>query len=88
MTRPADGHLNTNKAHIMKSFKTELYQVSFDQNDIKNIVHIEHIKSGDYESFFSLPLVVAHVVQLNANWKLSKKEAMKIITKASEWLIK
>jgi hypothetical protein len=82
------GNLNTNQAHIMKSFKTELYRVSFDQNDIKKIVHIEHIKSEEVQSFFSLPLVVAHVVQLDANWKLSKKEAMKIIIKASEWLIK
>lgn len=86
MTKPIDGHLNTNKK-IMKSFNTELYRVSFDQNDIKRIVHIEHIKSEEYESFFSLPLVVAHVVQLDATWKLSKKEAMKIISKASEWML-
>jgi len=71
----------------MKSFKTELYRVSFDENDIKKIVHIEHIKSEEVESFFSLMLLVAHVVNMDANWKLSKKEALKIISKASEWML-
>ena len=71
----------------MKSFKTELYRVSFDQNDIKNIVHIEHIKSEEYESFFDLVHVVKAVLEMKREWKLSDKEAVKIIGKASQWLL-
>ena len=70
----------------MKSFKTELFKVSFDQNDISKIVHIEHIKSENYISCLELEHVVSYVKE-TLPYQLSKKEAVKIITKASEWML-
>ena len=72
----------------MKSFKTELFKVSFDENDISKIVHIEQITNAEnYQSFLDLTHVVKHVIELKSDWKLSNKEAIKIITKASEWML-
>ena len=72
----------------MKSFKTKLYKVSFDANDIKKIVHIETLPlCEEYESFFDLVLLVKSVLEMKRQWKLSNEEAVKIIGKASQWLL-
>jgi len=72
----------------MKTLKTELFKVEFDQNDIKKMVHIEQISNAEnYQSFFELVHVVKYVLELKRDWKLSDKEAIKVISKASSWLI-
>ena len=71
----------------MNTFKTELFKVSFDQNDIKKIVHITSIKYGATDSFLVLSHVLTYVTASIESGTLSKKEAVKIITKASEWML-
>ncbi len=72
----------------MKSFQTALYKISFDENDLKNIVHIEQLRDPEnYQSFFDLVHVVKYVLELKRGWWLSNKEAIKIINKANAWLI-
>jgi hypothetical protein len=72
----------------MKSTKSELYKISFDQNDIDRMVHIEHLKTGECETFFYLEHVVSYVIELQKNGSMSKKEAINFIIKeAADWLI-
>jgi hypothetical protein len=67
----------------MKSFKTELFKISFNTGSIS----LEHIKTGKVQTLLSLPQLVAHVIELDRDFKLSKDEAVKIITKSSEWML-
>ncbi len=71
----------------MNAFKTELFNVSFDKNDISKIVHIEHIKSEQYQSYLILGHLVSATTDLLASGMLSKSEAVKIINKASVWML-
>jgi hypothetical protein len=71
----------------MKSSKSELYKISFDQNDIDKMVHIEHLKTEQYETFFYLEHVVSYVIELQKVGSMSKKEAIDLIKKAANWLI-
>lgn len=71
----------------MRSFKTELFKVSFDENDIKKIVNIDHITGASGAGCWRLEQVVNNSIALLTAGKLSKKEAVKIITKASEWML-
>jgi len=71
----------------MNSFKSELYKISFDENDIAKIVHIEHLKTGQYETFFHLEHVVSYVLELQKGGFMSKKEAIDFIKKSANWLI-
>ena len=71
----------------MNSFKTELFRVSFDANDITNIVHIEHLTSEEYSSFMSLPHLVSHAIELHGSGALSKKEAEKLISRSARHLL-
>lgn len=71
----------------MKSSKSELYKISFDANDIDKMVHIEHLKTGQHETFFYLEHVVSYVIELQKDGFMSKKEAINFIKKAADWLI-
>ena len=73
----------------MNSFKTEIYKISFDANDISQIVHIE--KRDDetcYQSFLNLNSLVMHVSDLYRNGKLSSRETSKIISKSADWMLR
>jgi hypothetical protein len=73
----------------MNAFKTELYKISFDANDITQIVHIE--RSDDetcYQSFLNLNSLVMHISDLYRNGKLSPKETSKIISKSADWMLR
>ena len=73
----------------MNSFKTEFYKVSFDANDIAQIVHIERRDDETcYQSFLNIGSLVAHVSDLHRNDKLSPKETSKIISKSADWMLR
>ena len=71
----------------MNNSKSELYKISFDENDIAKIVHIEYLKTEQYETFFYLEHVVSYVIELQKVGSMSKKEAINFIKKAATWLI-
>ena len=71
----------------MKSSKSELYKISFDENDIAKIVHIEHLKTEQYETFFYLEHLVSYVIELQQGGYMQKKESINFIKKAADWLI-
>jgi hypothetical protein len=71
----------------MKSSKSELYKISFDENGLSKMVHIEHIKTGECETSFYLEHVVSYVLELQKGGFVSKKEAIDFIKKAANWLI-
>ena len=71
----------------MNSSKSELYKISFDQNDLSKMVHVEHLKTEQCETFFYLEHVVSYVIELQKDGFMSKKEAINFIKKAADWLI-
>ena len=71
----------------MKSTKSELYKISFDESDIDKMVHIEHLKTGEYETLFYLEYVVSYVIELQKDGSMSKKEAINFIKEAADWLL-
>ena len=74
----------------MKSFKTELFKISFNLPCAffaTASISLEHIKTGKVQTLLSLPQLVAHVIELDRDFKLSKDEAVKIITKSTEWML-
>ena len=71
----------------MKSSKSELYKISFDQNGLSKMVHIEHLKTGEYETSFYLEHVVSYVLELQKDGSMPKKEAINFIKEAADWLI-
>ncbi len=75
----------------MNTFKTELFKVSFHTeklifSDIPAVT-IEKLNDESYSTFTNFNVLCAHVCELNQTYKLNKKEAAKIMHKASLYLL-
>ena len=73
----------------MNTFKTELFDVSFDEptGQDRPSVTITHRKSEDYLVFFSLASVCIEVEDLLQEYRLDEQEAIKVIRKAAAFFI-
>ena len=69
----------------MRSFKTELYKVSFGQSeyDSLNEVSIEKLSDeSDWRTYYGFPMLCEYLVELIYSGKMSRAEASKTIAKA------
>ena len=69
----------------MRSFKTELYKVSFGQSeyDSLNEVSIEKLSDeSDWRTYYGFPMLCDYLVELIYSGKMSRAEASKTIAKA------
>jgi len=75
----------------MNTFKTELFEVSFHAENPKfpNLMACTITKRTDesYSTFTNLPFLCSYVCELNQSYQLDKKEASKILSKASLFLL-
>ena len=69
----------------MRSFKTELYKVSFGQSayDSLNEVSIGKLSDeSDWRTYYGFPMLCEYLVELIYSGKMSRAEASKTIAKA------
>jgi hypothetical protein len=69
----------------MRSFKTELYKVSFGQSEYDglNEVSIEKLSDeSDWRTYYGFPMLCDYLVELIYSGKMSRAEASKTIAKA------
>tara|TARA_B110000495_G_C22845228_1_gene492858 strand:- start:558 stop:809 length:252 start_codon:yes stop_codon:yes gene_type:complete len=74
----------------MRSFKTELYKVSFGQSayDSLNEVSIEKLNDGsvndesEWRTYYGFPMLCEYLVELIYGGQMSRAEASKTIAKA------
>jgi hypothetical protein len=69
----------------MRSFKTELYKVSFGQSeyDSLNEVSIEKLSDeSDWRTYYGFPMLCEYLVELIYGGQMSRAEASKTIAKA------
>ena len=69
----------------MRSFKTELYKVSFGQSeyDSLNEVSIEKLNDeSDWRTYYGFPMLCEYLVELIYGGQMSRAEASKTIAKA------
>jgi len=69
----------------MRSFKTELYKVSFGQSEYDglNEVSIEKLSDeSDYRTYYGFPMLCEYLVELIYGGQMSRAEASKTIAKA------
>ena len=71
----------------MRSFKTEIFKVSFNNLSEAKIVTIEKIAErycGEYEELYSVA-EVARYIENTIHFQLSVKEAVKVMSKVTEY---
>jgi hypothetical protein len=69
----------------MRSFKTELYKVSFGQSayDSLNEVSIEKLNDeSEWRTYYGFPMLCEYLVELIYGGQMSRAEASKTIAKA------
>jgi hypothetical protein len=69
----------------MRSFKTELYKVSFGQSELDGLfeVSIEQLSNkSNRRTYFGFPFLCEYLVELIYSGKMSREEASKTIAKA------
>jgi len=73
----------------MNKYKTELYDVTFDKSQGKEVKHvtITHRKSEQYLTPISLSRLCIEVEELLEWGRISKEEAIKIVSKSAEFFL-
>jgi hypothetical protein len=69
----------------MRSFKTELYKVSFGRSEYDSLkeVSIEKLSDeSDYRTYYGFPMLCEYLVELIYGGQMSRAEASKTIAKA------